>query len=249
MPIHDSNRIEFAIESGNIHISSGAGEALPAYWAHPVSGDTFPGIALLHDWWGLTNVQRLLANFYAHLGFYVIVPDMFNGELATKPQQALRLMTETEKTRYKVVETTLNVLEKHHRTNGHTAIIGTGMGGSLAFEAAIKRRDLEAAVAYGGFPQRYWKGFDRCTTPILAMYGSEEPYIKQDDMDRLRKVLKRSLRHDDHQLIVVPGAAHNFFSESSTPESRDTGKDVINMTLAFLEKYIERPDLSQYAQF
>ena len=249
MPIHDSNRIEFAIESGNIHISSGSGESLPAYWAHPVSGDTFPGIALLHDWWGLTNVQRLLANFYAHLGFYVIVPDMFYGQVATKPQQALRLMTDTEKTRFQTVETTLNVLEKHHQTNGHTAIIGQGMGGSLAFEAAIHRRDLEAVVAYSGFPQRYWNGFDRCTTPILALYGSEEPYIKQEEIARLKKILKRSLRHDDHAVAIVPGAAHDFFSETPTNESRDVGKQVINLTLAFLEKYIERPDMSEYAQY
>ena len=62
-------------------------------------------------------------------------------------------------------------------------------------------------------------------------------------------IIKRSLRHDDHAVAIVPGAAHDFFSETPTNESRDVGKQVINLTLAFLEKYIERPDMSEYAQY
>ncbi|QPC81987.1 dienelactone hydrolase family protein [Phototrophicus methaneseepsis] len=249
MPIHDSNRIEFAIENGNIHISSASGEALPAYWAHPVTGDEFPAIALLHDWWGLTNLHRLLANFYAHLGFYVIVPDMFQGEVATTPQQALRLMTQTEKTRYPIVETTIAVLEKHHRTNGHTAIVGSGMGGSLAFEAGVNRTDIEAVVAYGGFPQRYWFQFEQCQTPILAIYGSKEPYIKPQEIIRLTETFQRSARAKDHRVEVIAGAGHNFFTEDDTEEGREHSKQATNLTLAFLERYIERPDISEYAQY
>jgi dienelactone hydrolase len=174
---------------------------------------------------------------------------MFKGQVATTPQQALRLMAQTEKTRFQTVETTLNVLEKHHRINGHTAIIGSGMGGSLAFEAAINRSDVEAAVAYGGFPQRYWNQFQRCQTPILAIYGSEEPYIKAQEIAQLKSIFKNAVRAKDHHVEIIEGSSHTFFSENPSQELREQGKQVINLTLAFLERYIERPDMSEYAQY
>jgi len=249
MPIHDSKRIEFAIESGNIHISTTTGEYIPAYWSHPVVGDRFPGIALLHDWWGLTTVHRLLANFYAHLGYYVIAPDLFNGRTASDPQGALRLMSETETTRYTAATKAIRVLEHHHRTTHHTALIGLGAGGSLAFEAAIKRDDLDAVVVYAGFPQRYLKQLEDCKTPIMAIYGSADPYITTDVLQALRTALTRSPRASEHQVRVIAGAGHTFFSPQPVPEEREWGKEVINLTLAFLEDYLERPDMRLYTQY
>src|SRR5690606_21136645 len=144
----------------------------------PRIGHRFSGICLLHDWWGMDTVSRMVANFFAQMGYYVIEPDLFGGKTANTPQEALRLVEKTQSTRYEAVNATLSVLESHHRVNRSVAAIGMGMGGTLAFEAAIKRPDLEAAVSYAGFPQQFLGQFNQSTTPILAIYGSQEPYTK-----------------------------------------------------------------------
>ena len=60
MPLHDSRRVEFKIESGYIQIRTDDGKTVPAYWAHPDIGQNFSGICLLHDWWGTTDITRML---------------------------------------------------------------------------------------------------------------------------------------------------------------------------------------------
>ncbi|MEO1291174.1 MAG: dienelactone hydrolase family protein [Chloroflexota bacterium] len=239
MPLHNSNRVEYAIDSGYIEIITDEGKKVPAYWAHPRVGYRFSGICLLHDWWGMDYVSRTLANFFAQMGYYVIEPDLYGGYTADTPQQAMRLLEQTEQTRYMAVNATLSVLESHVRINQSVAAIGMGIGGTLAFEAAIKRDDLEAAVAYGGFPQHFSGQFAECNTPILAVYGSQEPYIRPPAINALRNEFAATALKDDHDILIIEGGDHNIFSKIKDPQHQEVSKIAINHTLSFLERYLE----------
>ena len=241
MPIHDSRRLEHNIDSGHINIVTDSGQQVPAYWAQPRVGLRFSGICLLHDWWGMTPVMRLVANFLGQMGYYVIVPDMYLGLRATTAAEALSLLQKTEKQRYSIVDAALTVLETHHRTNRLVAVVGLGMGGTLAFEAAIKRDDLEAAASFAGFPQHYLGQFSRANTPILAVYGSEEPYTKPKVIQALQAELAMTRLHEHHHVQVIEGAGHEFFYEQPSPAHREITKQAVNSLLSFLEQYLEKP--------
>jgi len=241
MPIHDSRRLEHTIDSGHINIVTDAGQRVPAYWAQPRVGKRFSGICLLHDWWGLTPVYRLLANFLGQMGYYVIAPDMYLGVQAKTPAEALSLLQKTEKQRYDIVDAALTVLETHHRTNRLVAVVGLGMGGTLAFEAAIKRDDLEASIAFSGFPQQYLGQFNRSNTPLLAIYGTEEPYTKHNVIQALQTELAMTRLREHHRVQIIEGAGHDFFHEQPLPEYKEISKQAVNLLLAFLENYLEKP--------
>ncbi|MGJ3240248.1 MAG: dienelactone hydrolase family protein [Anaerolineae bacterium] len=249
MPLHNSNRVEFAIDSGHINIVTDEGKQVPAYWAHPRIGHRFSGICLLHDWWGMDQISRMLTNFFAQMGYYVIEPDLFGGKLANSPQEALRLLEETKDTRYAAVDATLSVLESHHRVNSSVAAIGLGMGGTLAFEAAIKRDDLEAAVAYAGFPQQYLGQFRNARTPILALYGTQEPYTKPVVIDHLKQELAQSALSAQHQVVLIEGGKHELFSLPKDSEQQQVSNSAINYTLAFLEQHLEQIDHGQRRRY
>jgi len=243
MPTHNSNRVEYAIDSGHITIVTDNNKKVPAYWAHPRIGHKFSGICLLHDWWGMDNVSRILANFFAQMGYYVIEPDLFNGRTAETPQQAMRLLEETAETRYDAVNATLSVLESHHRINASVGAVGIGMGGTLAFEAAINRDDLEAAVSYAGFPQQFVGQFGRSNTPILAVYGSKEPYTKPHVIQHLHQELSQTPLKDKHEVLVIDGGDHHLFGENQRPDEKEISRIAVNHTLTFLERYLETPHL------
>src|SRR5215218_5195505 len=141
MPVYQPQHVEYTIVNGRVSIVGDDGAQIPAYWSHPDIGGKFPALAILHDWWGITAVERRLAHLLAQLGYYVIVPDLFDGATASTPEAAYKLVEAKGARSYGCVDTALRVLENHVRTDGKTAAVGLGMGGSLAYEAAITRGD------------------------------------------------------------------------------------------------------------
>ena len=52
------------------------------------------GVVVLHAWWGLNDDVIAYADRLAGIGFAVIAPDMFRGQVATDPVDAERLSSE-----------------------------------------------------------------------------------------------------------------------------------------------------------
>ncbi len=206
---YQPDHVERMTISGRIQVATASG-AFPAYWSQPESGGRFPGVVLIHDWWGITEVERRLAQRFAQIGYYVIVPDLFDSHTATTPQDALMLVeTYGGSGSYRQVDSALQALETHHRCNARVAAIGLGMGGTMAFEAALHRHDLEAAVACYGFPQRHFGHFAGAKAPILALYGSGETLVPPAARERLRTELAASSL--GHEVVTIDGAARDFF--------------------------------------
>lgn len=245
MPIYEPDHVEYTVSSSYISIVLDGGGSLPAYLAHPHLGLRFPGVALLHDWWGLTDMMRRLAHLFAQMGYYCIVPDLFKGQQATTPQQAMELVRDLGSDYgFDKIDSAMNVLENHHHTNGNVAAVGVGMGGSLAFEAAISRDDLEAAVAFGGFPDRCFGRFPRANTPILAFYGVHEPHITPKAIGRLRAELARN--PIGHRVEIVDQMGHEFFAHGMTDQQRLRSRMVLKDTLNFLDGLLVKPQLPAY---
>ena len=235
MPAYQPHHVEYTIINGRVSIVGDDGAYLPAYWSHPDIGGRFPAIVILHDWWGITDVERHMAHRFAQLGFYVLIPDLFDGAVADTPEEAYRLVEARAKHGYRTVDTALSAIESHIRTDGNTAAVGLGMGGSLAYEAAIKRTNLEAAVAFYGFPQRYLGKFRDAKTPILAFYGSKEPHISPNIIEQLRGELGESRL--THEVVILDGVARDFLdtNRSSGAEQQAAATAWATM-LTFLEK-------------
>lgn len=167
---HRAHPVEYVTVSGHIHIVADDGRSIPAYWSHPDMPGRFPAIALIHDAGGITPADRRLAHRYAQAGYYVIIPDwQANGG---DP--------------YTLIDATLRALETHPHTNRRVAAIGAGVGGQLAYRAAIARPDLEAAIALDADPTSCFGQFMDADTPILAIFHKDNPRVSADIIEQLR---------------------------------------------------------------
>lgn len=238
MPVYQPDHIEYAIDTGRIQIAQEDGHLLPAYWAHPNTGGLFPGIVLIHDWWGLTDVERHLANLLGQSGYYVIAPDLFDGQIASTPQEAYALVEQLGNG-YSLVDASLRALESHHRCNRYVAAVGFGLGGTLALQAALARPDLEAVVAFYGFPQRFSGTFAQAYAPILAVYGSAEPHVPPDVLEQFHAELDAAPL--PHEWMTIDGASRDFFMPSETPEAAAHAEQAWGGLLAFLDRTLEAP--------
>ncbi|MBI1281157.1 MAG: hypothetical protein GC179_23730 [Anaerolineaceae bacterium] len=241
MPGYDSDRAEYGVTSGHIQMVMEGGTQLPAYWAHPLTGRLFPAVALIHDWWGITAAIRRIAHRFAQVGYYVIVPDLFDGQIATTPERAIELVKALGDSGYPRVDAALTVLETHNNTNHDVAVVGIGMGGSLAYEAAIIRKDMEAAVVYYGFPQRYFGRLKDTRVPLLAIYGQHEQLVAADVVSRTRRELDSNVKNLKHEVFVLPDVGHDFFSDTANEVEQAQGQFALNKTFTFLEKHLKGP--------
>lgn len=240
MPVYEPNNVEYAISSGFMQVIAEGGIPFPAYGANPMLGGRFPCITLVHDWWGLTNVVRHLAHSFAQAGYRVIAPDLFDGQIANSAQSAINLVQQLGERGSERVKLALDVVEHHHHSNGTVAAVGIGMGGGLVFEAALQRTNLEAAIALGGMPQSYLGRFKACTTPIMAIYGDQDKLISPDAVSKLRNELAAADLHEQHQVEVISGLGHEFFSSEHTPQHHDMNRLLMHKTLTFLDLHLKR---------
>jgi carboxymethylenebutenolidase len=234
MPAYEPQHVEYNVINGRISVVGDDGVYIPAYWSHPDIGGRFPAVVILHDWWGITDTERHMAHRFAQLGYYVLIPDLFDGAVASTPEEAYRLVETRGKYAYRTVDTALSAIENHMRTDGNTAAVGLGMGGSFAYEAAIKRSNLEVAVAFYGFPQRYFGKFQAAQAPILAIYGSNEPHVSREVIEQLRRELSESRLK--HEVMILDGVGRNFLDANPTPGAPEqAGALAWTKMLAFLE--------------
>lgn len=242
MAYSDPNHVEYATSAGYIHVIMDNGKPIPAYWAHPKLGGKFPSIALLHDWWGLTSITRYIANKFAQVGYYVIVPDLFDGEIAMTPQRAMEILSTLGDKEAKMrVHSAVDVVERHHQCNRSTAVVGVGMGGGLAFDVALGREDIEAVVTFGAFPQAYFGRFKMTQTPILSFYGSNEALINRAFIDQLRAEFEQTSSNNNRRVEIMDGLGHDFFDENFTDAEQDLSRMVLLRTIDFLQSYLQGP--------
>lgn len=245
MPLYKSDHVEYQIESGHIMIAMETGGQLPAYWAHPARGTRFPAVALIHNWWGITAIVRRMAHLFAQTGYYVVIPDLFNGALPKNHQEAKKQIELLGEGAFPRIDAALSVLENHHMCNRKVAAVGIGMGGSLAYQAAIERDDLEVAVSFYGFPQKMLGQFHRANTPILGVYGTEDTIVKPVVVKRLQAELAASPLKDQHRIHWVEGAGHDFIADNPTEAQRVKVGKAWETVMQFIETYIEPPPKKQ----
>jgi carboxymethylenebutenolidase len=139
-------------------IQSFDGNEFAAYLALPKSQPA-PGIVLLQEIFGVNDVMRDIADWYAERGFAVICPDLFWRQ---EPGIQLTDKTDAEWARafelYKGLDEAKAVedaaaamayLRKHPACSGKVGAVGFCLGGKLAYLIAT-RFDPDASVGYYG---------------------------------------------------------------------------------------------------
>lgn len=240
-PVH----IEYNIETGYVLVNVDDGTQFPAYMANPQLAGKYPAITLIHDWWGITSMIRWIANRLAQSGFYVIVPDLFDNRVTDNPREAMQLVEGLGQVKgMERVCAAIDVVEKHNHTNATSGVVGLGMGGSFAYDVALECEDVEAAVSCGGFPQRNMDRFHQCKTPLMALYGSSDPYIDKNLIERLSEGLQASPGSEDHRVKIVQGLGHDFYPENPDKFHQDAARLVLKEIISFISKHVTAPQTS-----
>lgn len=200
--------------------------------------EPLPAIIVIHEWWGLNDNVRAMADRLAAEGYMVLAIDLYGGKTADSPADARALMLE-------VVEDPELANENIRAAYEFLTIAGAPRIGSLGWcfgggwslnTAQLFPDELDASVIYYG---RVFADEDRLRpigAPILGLFGAEDTGIPLDSVEAFRGSLERLRKN--HEIHIYPGVGHAFANPTGTNYNAEAATDAWDKTLEFLGRHL-----------
>jgi carboxymethylenebutenolidase len=229
-----------AITQGKVLTIEARGDPVHAYTVRPMRAGMYPGIVVIHEWWGLNSQIKGVADRLAEAGYVAIVPDLYRGKLGTDAGLAHELMRGlNENYALDVIRSAIAWLREHDsrttRRGGRTmpvATVGFCMGGHLSLAAALRKAEIQAAVMFYGSVETDPKALEPLAVPLLGIFGNEDRGIPLDQIRSFESLLKEAGK--DATVLVYPGVGHAFFNEERPGYDREAAHDAWERTKMFL---------------
>lgn len=171
-----------------------------------------PGVLLLHAWWGLNDDVRAYADRLGEVGFAVLAPDMFDGQIASGVEDAEELSgSSDDKTIQAILPSALGALEERIGPDAPITALGFSFGAAWAIWAPTVLRRIGATVVYYGT----WNEAEvigGTSVPVLGHFAAEDPYETAEGVDAFEQLLRDAGR--DVTIHRYPGTGH-WFAEPS----------------------------------
>src|SRR5204862_6414598 len=128
----------------------------------PASGGHAPGIVISQEWWGLNDQIKGVANRMAETGYRALVPDLYRGKLGLDAKEAEHLMTNLNFADA-AGQDVRGAVQYLKTSSAKVGVTGYCMGGALAILASVFVPEVDATVAWYGFPPLEYVDASRIT--------------------------------------------------------------------------------------
>ncbi|HWM30051.1 MAG TPA: dienelactone hydrolase family protein [Woeseiaceae bacterium] len=197
--------------------------------------DPLPGLIVVHEWWGLNDGVRAMADRIAAEGYIVLAVDLFGGKTAESPSQARELMLAALQ-KPEFAEANLRQAYEFVRDTGGAPRIGSlgwCFGGAWALNAALLLPgDLDAAVIYYGQVPDDEERLAPLNTPILGLFAENDRGIPVESVKGFEQALENLGK--DYEIEIYPGVGHAFANPSGNSYNAEVAAQAWDRTVTFL---------------
>jgi len=128
--------------------------ATVGYLAVPEGAGPFPALVIVHEWNGLVDRVRQVADDLAAEGYVTLAVDLFSGQVGTNPEENMALVAAARGDMPTVISN-LNAavayLKARPDVTGRVGAMGWCFGGGIALSFGLDGADHDAtAIFYGG---------------------------------------------------------------------------------------------------
>ena len=201
--------------------------------------DPLPGIIVIHEWWGLNDGVRAMADRIAAEGYVVLAVDLFNGQSAVSPADARQLMLEVVENPVLAEENIRQAYEFLATTAQAPTIgsLGWCFGGGWSLNTALLFPDqLDASVIYYGQVTNNEERLAPLEVPILGLFGAEDRGIPVESVRGFEQAMENLGK--DYEIEVYAGAEHAFANPSGNNYNAEAAEDAWQRTVAFLDEHL-----------
>lgn len=230
----------FAATSKTVSYKSGD-ETVQGVLYTPAGKGPFPGIIVIHEWWGLNDWVKEQASKLADEGYVTLAVDLYRGKVATTPDEAHELMRGVPEDRAaRDLHAALAFLASQPNVKkDRIGSIGWCMGGGYSLDVALQEPTLAAAVINYGHLATDPESIKKINASILGLFGGQDRGIPPSDVQKFAQTLQQSGKKVD--VTVYPDAGHAFENPNNKAGYRaDDAADAWKRTVNFLAETLKR---------
>jgi carboxymethylenebutenolidase len=208
------------------------------------TGKKVPAIIMIHEWWGINDNIRTMANTLAkQAGYVVLAVDLFKGQSTKDPNQAMQLVkivTDNPQQSISNLQAAVKyVASLPFVDSSKIASIGWCFGGGQSLQLSLhsEQHPLVATILYYGTPLVTDKQeLSKIKWPVLGIFGDHD----QANPLPVINSFKAALDADGitNQIQIYKGLGHAFANPSGTNYAPQQTADAWQRTLLFLKKYV-----------
>ncbi len=214
-------------------------ELVYGYFAAPADVfEPLPAIIVIHEWWGLNDNVRAMADRLAAEGYMVLAVDLYRGRVAGNPAEARQLMLEVVEDP-EPARDNLKAAYAFLETAGAPRIASLGwcFGGGWSLTAAqLFPGELDAAVIFYGQVTADEDKLRPVDAPILGLFAGADSGIKVESVEAFRAALERLRK--EHEIHIYPDVGHAFANPTGRNYDADAAEDAWARTLEFLARHL-----------
>lgn len=205
------------------------------FFVSPLAEGTYPGVILIHEWWGLNDGIKEAARNLAAQGYMVLAVDLYDGKVATTPEEARSYTASLDQAKA-VANMRAALAFLKGRGADKLASLGWCFGGGQSLQLALNEK-LDATVIYYGRLETDPTKLKAIKQPVLGVFGDQDVSISVESVRAFESALNEL--KIENEVYVYPGVGHAFANPSGANYAPEETRDAWSKTLDFLEKNLK----------
>ena len=206
---------------------------IQGFLAKPIGEGLFPGVVMIHEWWGLNDNIKEMAEKLASHGYVVLAVDLYNGEVAITSDQARQLITSFDtNVGIENMNFAASYIQENHNVQ-KLGSIGWCFGGGQSLNLALNNQNMDATIIYYGSLITEQESLSNISWPVLGIFAEFDQGIPVESVNDFETSL------DDldipNEIHIYPGVDHAFANPSGERYAPNESKDAWEKTIEFLE--------------
>ncbi|MDH5431523.1 MAG: dienelactone hydrolase family protein [Nitrosopumilus sp.] len=207
------------------------------YLAKPIDNGNYPGIVMIHEWWGLNENIKEMADKLASHGYIVLAVDLYGGKVATTSDQARQLITQFDSDDGLQNMNSAVLLLSGNYSVSNVGSIGWCFGGGQSLNLALASDNIDATVIYYGSVVSDPEALSVIDWPVLGVFAELDKGIPVKSVHAFESALNQA--GVENQILIYDGVDHAFANPSGERFAPDASKDAWTQTISFLDSNLK----------
>jgi len=182
------------------------------YVVTPDGEGPFPAVILIHEWNGLVDRVRQVADALADEGYVALAADMYGGQIGTNRDENMALMQEAQADPDRVIanlDAAVSYLRGRDDVTGKVAAMGWCFGGGVALSFALGGESHEGTAIFYGRLIEDPDVLASIDHPVYGTFAELDGGIPPDQVNRFAEALRTAgVENDIH---IYDDVNHGFW--------------------------------------